>query len=389
MWDVAIKTAFVILNCFSRKVNVKIAQLCLTLWNPMDCSLPGSSVHGILQARILEWVAFPFSRGSSQPKDRTQVSCIAGRFLTVWATREAQEYWGRIEAIPSLTDLPDLGIEPGSAALQADSLPAEPPGNSAHITLVLCALKAVLCEEFLTNQCICERASQDSGGTFITLDKERVIFWEKRKCGERGTYCCLQKLEGLQSGEKWELLKGQNWSWGQHVGIFLKEGQMSWMIPGLATAWWWHLLLQASKQRLLVCVRAWWCSQATLHDRSTVSVCPACAGAVAVWARWRPWASLSSACRVSSVMSDSGLSGSQPARLLCPWGFPDKDTGVGCCALLKMQGILPTQGSDPCPVSCVGGRALRQSCIFVLCCSHLRVSTGTAISHFRGQETVA
>ena len=296
MWDVAIKTAFVILNCFSRKVNVKIAQLCLTLWNPMDCSLPGSSVHGILQARILEWVAFPFSRGSSQPKDRTQVSCIAGRFLTVWATREAQEYWGRIEAIPSLADLPDLGIEPGSAALQADSLPAEPPGNSAHITLVLCALKAVLCEEFLTNQCICERASQDSGGTFITLDKERVIFWEKRKCGERGTYCCLQKLEGLQSGEKWELLKGQNWSWGQHVGIFLKEGELSWMIPGLATAWWWHLLLQASKQRLLVCVRAWWCSQATLHDRSTVSVCPACAGAVAVWARWRPWASLSSAC---------------------------------------------------------------------------------------------
>ena len=55
----------------------------------MDCSLPGSSVHGILQARILEWVAFPFSRGSFQPKDWTQVSCIAGRFFTNWATREA------------------------------------------------------------------------------------------------------------------------------------------------------------------------------------------------------------------------------------------------------------------------------------------------------------
>ena len=48
-----------------------------------------SSVHGILQARILEWVAFPFSRGSSWPKDQTQVSCIAGRFFTVWATRES------------------------------------------------------------------------------------------------------------------------------------------------------------------------------------------------------------------------------------------------------------------------------------------------------------
>ena len=49
--------------------------------------------HGILQARILDWVAFPFSRGSSQPRDRTQVSHIAGGFFTNWATREAQEYW--------------------------------------------------------------------------------------------------------------------------------------------------------------------------------------------------------------------------------------------------------------------------------------------------------
>ena len=50
---------------------------------PMDCSLPSSSVHGILQARILEWVAIPFSRGSSQPSDQTQVSCTAGRFFTI------------------------------------------------------------------------------------------------------------------------------------------------------------------------------------------------------------------------------------------------------------------------------------------------------------------
>ena len=56
----------------------------------MDCSLPGSSVHGILQARILEWVAIPFSRGSFQPRDQTQVSCIAARFFTIWATKEAQ-----------------------------------------------------------------------------------------------------------------------------------------------------------------------------------------------------------------------------------------------------------------------------------------------------------
>ena len=59
----------------------------------MDCSLPGSSVHAILQATILERVTFPFSRGSSQPRDQTQVFHTAGGFFTNWATREAQEYW--------------------------------------------------------------------------------------------------------------------------------------------------------------------------------------------------------------------------------------------------------------------------------------------------------
>ena len=63
-------------------VCVLVAQSCPTLCSPMDCSPPGSSVHGILQVRILEWVAIPFSRGSSQPRDRTWVSCIAGGFFT-------------------------------------------------------------------------------------------------------------------------------------------------------------------------------------------------------------------------------------------------------------------------------------------------------------------
>ena len=61
----------------------------LPLCNPMDCSLPGSSVHGVLQARILEWVTMSFSRGSSWPRDWTQVTRIAGRLFTVWATWEA------------------------------------------------------------------------------------------------------------------------------------------------------------------------------------------------------------------------------------------------------------------------------------------------------------
>ena len=68
---------------------VKVAQSCPILCDPMDCSLPGSSVHGILQTRILEWVVIPFSRRSSQPRDQTHVSCIAGWFFTIWATREA------------------------------------------------------------------------------------------------------------------------------------------------------------------------------------------------------------------------------------------------------------------------------------------------------------
>ena len=67
----------------------EVAQSCPTLCDPMDCSLPGSSVHGILQARILEWIAISFSRGSSWPRDQTLVSCISciGRWiLYYWAT---------------------------------------------------------------------------------------------------------------------------------------------------------------------------------------------------------------------------------------------------------------------------------------------------------------
>ena len=137
-----------------------VTQLCPTLFDPMDYSLPGSSVHGILQARILEWVklthlcptlcdpkdytvhqipqarilewgACPFSRESSQPSDRTQVSHIAGRFFTRWATREAQEYWSRL-LFPTLGDLPDPRIEPKSPvapAMAGELFATEPPGK--------------------------------------------------------------------------------------------------------------------------------------------------------------------------------------------------------------------------------------------------------------------
>ena len=83
----------VLLSCiwlFAACVCVCVAQLCLTLCSPMDYSPPGSSVHEILQARTLECIAIPSSKGSSCPRDQTQVSCNAGGRFTIWATREAQ-----------------------------------------------------------------------------------------------------------------------------------------------------------------------------------------------------------------------------------------------------------------------------------------------------------
>ena len=70
------------INRIKVKVKVLVTQSCPTLCNPKNCSPPGSSVHGILQARILEWAAISFSRGYSPPSDQTWVSCIAGRFFT-------------------------------------------------------------------------------------------------------------------------------------------------------------------------------------------------------------------------------------------------------------------------------------------------------------------
>ena len=71
----------------------EVAQSCPTLCDPMDCSLPCSSIHGIFQARVLEWIAISFSRGHSWPRDRTRVSCIVGRRFTIWATRIEVNKW--------------------------------------------------------------------------------------------------------------------------------------------------------------------------------------------------------------------------------------------------------------------------------------------------------
>ena len=69
-------------------MKVLVTQPCLTLCNPMDCSPPGSSVHGIISRQIQEWVAISFSRGSSQPRGQIWVSCITDRFFIIWAIRK-------------------------------------------------------------------------------------------------------------------------------------------------------------------------------------------------------------------------------------------------------------------------------------------------------------
>ena len=153
---------------------VKVAQLCLTLCSPMDYT-----VQRIFQAWILEWIAFPLSRGSSKPRDRTQVSHTAGRFFTSWATREPlgencsrregrghheservslishvrlfvtpwtvtcqaslslefsrQEYWSGL-SFPSPGDLLDSGIKPKSSCIVGDPLPSEPQWSPGYPT---------------------------------------------------------------------------------------------------------------------------------------------------------------------------------------------------------------------------------------------------------------
>ena len=76
-----------------KKVKVLVAQLCPAICDSMDCNMPGFSVHGILQERILEWITIPFSRGSSWRRDQTWDFCIAGGFFTICATREAPKSW--------------------------------------------------------------------------------------------------------------------------------------------------------------------------------------------------------------------------------------------------------------------------------------------------------
>ena len=108
-------------------MKVKVASVESDTLRPHGLYSPWNS-----PSRILEWVAFPFSKGSSQPRDQTQVSLISGRFFISWDTREALEYWSGYP-ISTPGHLPDPGIELESPALQVDSLPTEIPGLYVQI----------------------------------------------------------------------------------------------------------------------------------------------------------------------------------------------------------------------------------------------------------------
>ena len=134
----------------------EVAQLCPTLCDPMDCSLPGSSIHGIFQARILEWVAISFSRRSSRPRDWTQVSHIVGRRFTVWATREV--LGSQVYAKTTVLPLASLPVTPESSAFQS---PCSEPGHSS-ISYVFSA-------------------------TLLSLGERKKFAWRKRVDWERNT----------------------------------------------------------------------------------------------------------------------------------------------------------------------------------------------------------
>ena len=116
-----------------------VAQLC-----PAFCerySMPGSSVHGILQARILEWVAMPSSRGSSLPRDQTQVSRTAGGFFTDWATGEAEEYWvGSLSLLQGSTPWDAALITVAQLQAQKPNTGYPIPQNTAAKQYSLCSL---------------------------------------------------------------------------------------------------------------------------------------------------------------------------------------------------------------------------------------------------------
>ena len=183
-----------------------VAQSCLTLCNPTDCSPPGSSVHGILQARMLEWVAMPSSRGSSQPRDRTQISCIVGRFFTIQTTKEVPKHAPEQNLKYTILVMPWHSLDSACVYVCAES---ECSG--------LCILTPSVCVCLCVCACACTHAvSRDK--LFVTLwsvPTRLPCLWDfPSKNTEEGCHFFLQGIfptQGWKSALQADSLPMSHW----------------------------------------------------------------------------------------------------------------------------------------------------------------------------------
>ena len=140
------------------KSESEVSQSCPTPSNPMDCSLPGSSIHGIFQARVLEWGAISCSVVSNSVSPST-IACQTPPCMEF----SRQEHWNG-KPFPSAGDLPEPGINPESPALQVDSLPSEPPGKPLYWEC--CLVFQLFKEESTSDTCLSSLARSRSQEKF-------------------------------------------------------------------------------------------------------------------------------------------------------------------------------------------------------------------------------
>ena len=184
-------------------VYAKSLQLCLTLCDPMDYSLPGSSVHAILQARILEWVAVSFSRGSSQPRDQTCVSCISWHWQVIlycWATRDAQSNY----TPKKITLKKEVNMQCFQASflsfflfvLAVELLVTLRLSWNAHIGQISAGSRLVVTPDFMSSF---PRiwSLQDSAGQFGNYDTNRLLWLSTRINWSPEEWCAGSKTLGF------------------------------------------------------------------------------------------------------------------------------------------------------------------------------------------------
>ena len=281
--------------------TTKSLQLCPTLFDPMDCSPPGSSVHGILQAGILERVAMPFSRGYSRPRDQTWVSHTAGRFLTIWATMEALEDKKAFFFPP----FPFLLVSSSPRTLL-------PPETGSSLTSQCCDLSDKMCEPFTYFFFL----PQVSLGLSPPPSSPNSTFRDSLSLGKSICHTKPTKAPSL-----W--LQGSTCLTDQRT-VSKFRSNSHWVTYKLCDV---NQLHHPSKFRNIFVELLW------------------CLNQIVILIRWRWW--WFSCSVVSTSLWPLGL---WPARLLCPWDFPRQEYWSGLPFLF--QGIFPAQGSNLSLLDC-------------------------------------